>query len=116
MATMNKQITIATNYNNKLSNDAFIHIDLAPSTGIPESVAAATILEIKTKDNSHPPVKCKLVDLCRFPLYQVVNLATWSSHGILASEFIEWFMEKYKSTHITTPLAIYYYQKIKDEN
>ncbi len=106
-----KTIYLQTNYNNKLACDYFIHIDLEPKTGIPESVLENTVFEIRTKDNSHPPVKFKLVDLTRCPLENLTSNVTYQSHGLDWFDFIKWFMEKNSLMDYRARVAIYQYRK-----
>lgn len=101
--------TFETNYNGKLACDSFIHIDVAPKTGVPESVLEKTDVIIFTKDASHTPVPAKLTDLCRLPLYQVSNILTWQSHGITAIEFIN--QQEKLGHNLTSEMAVYFYQK-----
>lgn len=106
-----KVITIDTNFNHKLGCDHMVHVDLAPSKGIPECVAKQTIIEIKTKDNSHPPVQYQLDDLARFPLIKTPAPWTQLSHAMDPGNYIAWFNEKYKNINPTTELAAYFYKK-----
>lgn len=112
---MTKKITILTNYNNKLQCGSFIHIDLAPTQGIPESVLENTEVELHTRDNSHPPVKARLMDICRLELHQLHSLATWQSHGMDHLKFREWITQQNPSLTIASKMCIYYYQKIDNE-
>src|SRR3982750_3970773 len=76
------KITMATDFNKKLSCDCFLHIDLAPRSPLPEREVIQTIIEISTADNSHAPVLVKLLDVCRINLGEVFSLATFASHGM----------------------------------
>lgn len=107
-----KKITIATNFNNKLNCERFIHIAEAPEKGIAEKQLRETVIEINTEDATHPPVKTRLVDLCRFPIYQLTNICTFQSHGMTTNEFVRWFEAKNRNTSPLTEIAIYYYEKI----
>lgn len=101
-----------TNYNKKLGCNYMVHVDLAPSQTIPETVLQNTVIEIRTKDESHPPSRWKLEDLCRLPLNQLTSSITWPSHGQQSFEFAKWFLENNTGTGMQTAVAIYYYRKI----
>lgn len=103
---------LQTNFNNKLACECFTHIDLAPSKGIPESVAASTDILVTTEDNSHAPVTVRLFDMARFPLSQIHSAFTFQSHGMTAQEFTLWLMNARKGVNTETPMAIYFYKKI----
>jgi hypothetical protein len=107
-----KKIIIHTNFNNKLHCQRFIHISEAPEKGIAEKTLRETVIEINTEDASHPPVKTRLVDLCRLPLYQLTDICTFQSHGMTSSEFVRWFETKTKNVSPIHPMAIYYYEKV----
>lgn len=102
--------TFDTNYNGKLACQKFLHIDKAPAQGIPESKLAALEVEISTADGSHPPVKAKVVDIARVPLYLLSNILTWQSHGIVAAELIS--QQEKLGMEATQPMAVYLYQKL----
>lgn len=101
--------TFDTNYNGKLACNNFIDIDVAPAAGISEKKLESLEVMISTADASHPPVKARLTDLCRLPLYQISNIITWQSHGITAQEFIN--LQEAKGHNLTTKMAVYFYQK-----
>ena len=100
-----------TNYNNKLSCDAFVHIDQAPQSSIPERLVKETIIEIYTKDSSHPPVKVKLMDICRISLAQVRDAFTYPSHGLDGYEYYKWYQKEHPEANSDTKLAVYFYKK-----
>lgn len=106
-----RQITWQTNYNNKLSNKVFFHLDVAPATGIAESKMPQQI-EIITKDNSGS-IECYLLYFIRLKMQNVVDTLSLLSHGMPAKEFIE---EKMKDRRINwqTEIALYAYSA--DEN
>lgn len=109
---MNKTIYIPTNYNNKLACDCFVHVDLAPRNPVHESKIENTLVEIRTADNSHPPVTVKLNDLLRLPLSQVAAVFTWPSHGMDKLSFISYIMQHISTVNNETPMAVYFYQKL----
>lgn len=104
-------ITIDTNFNGKMDCQHFIHLDLAPMGRLTEEIADKNLIEIKTKDGSHPPVVCRLVDLARFPLVKTNQAFTMVSHGMMANEFINYTMAKYQNVTPSTEMAIYCYKK-----
>jgi len=105
----------ATNFNNKLACPRFIHIDLAPKSGIPESILEKAEYEIRTEDNSHSPVKVKLDDLCRMSIDKISGLVTWQSHGMTRIEFIDFLINSGKEITGETQLAIYFFKAINNE-
>lgn len=107
-----KILQFKTNYNNKLSCQNFIHIDLAPRQRIPESRLSSTIYEIRCLDGSTEPVRAQLLDLARIPLNNISNVLTWQSHGMLASDFKRWFMQNGKGINQNTEMAIYFYSRM----
>lgn len=114
-ATSVKTIIWETNFNQKLCCDAFIHIDFAPSSSPVRSAVEQTIIEIKTADNSHEPVKVSCYDIIISDLQSICyDMVTMVSHGKPAVEYAKHIMdEKYPGkVSWTTPMAIYYYKKI----
>lgn len=105
-----------TNLNGKLAADHFIHIDLAPAKRIPESVLNGTIIEVKTKDDSHPPILVQVDDLARIPFSQIRNIAsclTWCSHGMHSWDLAEHLKQRHQDITSNTEFAIYFYKKVK---
>lgn len=109
MAT--KVITFRTNYNTKLDCKCFTHVDTAPPGGIPESQLDEMIFEIRTADNSHPPVKTKLVNLLRLPLWKVSDAITYPSHGMNSTDFQE-MMVVSNNADFDKAMAVYFYERI----
>lgn len=109
MAT--KTITLATNFNNKMACKAFVHIGLAPGP-LKISDLENTQIEIRTTDDSHPPILAQLVDLYRTDLDKMPMGLTWQSHGMDAYDFYKWFTQQYKEVTGATAMAVYYYKKI----
>lgn len=106
------KISIPTNYNGKLNCDCFIHIDEAPREGVPESKLKNTVVEIETKDNSHPPVRTVVKDLIRIRLGEITSALTWQSHGLEGYDFAyQKIQENPKLTYYSL-MAVYFYQKI----
>jgi hypothetical protein len=108
---MTKIITLKTNYNTKLECKCFVHIDIAPTDRIPESKLEETVIEIRTADNSHPPVKTKLVNLLRLPLWQVSDAITYPSHGMDSTTFQE-MMVVDNNADFNKAMAVYFYERI----
>lgn len=109
-----KTITIPTNYNGKLACDAFLHIAEAPADLIPESVLQNTDVMVQTADGSHPPVRARLVDLSRTPMYQLSSLVTYASHGMGLHEYQQWVVEQNPRLSIVSKMCVYIYQKINE--
>lgn len=110
--TIRKTIYLATNFNNKLACESFIHIDEAPRERIPEQKLKETIIEIRTNDNSHPPVLVQLIDLLRIPLSDLTTTMTLPSHNMEWFDFAKWKIEQHPKTKTTQPMAVYYYKKV----
>jgi len=108
---LTRTFRIKTNFNNKLACQRFLHIDEAPTNGIPQSVLDKTIYEGITEDNSHPPVKVKLYDLCRLPLEHVSQTMTWQSHGMTVIEYIDFLLAQGKAITGDTAMAVYFFTK-----
>lgn len=111
---MSKTIYLPTNYNNKLACHCFIHIDLAPLGPVIESKIETTPIEIRTSDNSHPPVTVKLNDLLRLPLNDVAAIFTWPSHGMDKLGYISHLLLQKPNINNSTPMAVYFYKKINN--
>lgn len=104
-----------TNFNNKLGCTAMIHIDLAPRNAPTLGQMDSYIFEIRTKDESHPPVLYKLTGLLLFPFEQICWQQSYPSHGMSTMELADFFFERYStkfkwSTHV----AVYFYLKYND--
>jgi hypothetical protein len=109
-----KSIYFKTNYNNKLGCDAFVHIDRAPAEPIPSRMLGGTV-EIRTADNSYPPVKKRIMALTRFRLGETIDCFSIPSHGLDACDFINWWKHENGETE-GAELAIYYYQEALENN
>lgn len=107
-----RTIYLQSNYNNKLACNCFLHIDLAPGNTIPESKFEKLEVEIRTSDNSHPPVLAKLKDILRLPLKDIAAVFTWPSHGLDRFSFISFLLQQNSRINNDTPMAIYYYEKL----
>jgi len=79
-----------------------------------ESILDKTVYKIITEDNSHPPVKVKLEDLCRVILENVSQVMTWQSHGMTRIEFIDLLISQKKNITPQTPMAVYFFEKVYD--
>jgi rRNA processing protein Gar1 len=111
--TMNTRTSrLATNFNNKLCCPFFIHLDVAPAQGIPESVLNETIYTIVTEDDSHPPVKAKLVDLARLELGKVSDVITWQSHGMTTQQYLSYLEERGTEIKSEDKMSVYLFQQI----
>jgi len=103
---------LPTNFNNKLNCPRFIHLDVAPPHGIPETVLSETVYEIITEDNSHAPVKVQLDDLARLELQKVGSIITWQSHGMNMSEYIDYMITQGRDIKPSTMMAVYLFRRI----
>lgn len=106
-------LTLPTNYNHKLGCDRFIHIQVAPSHGIPESVADATAIEIKTADGSHPPIRAKIFDAARVPFRHLPYSWISLSHGMTVDQFQNLVLQAAPGIGPDTEMAVFFYQKIE---
>lgn len=106
------KITWDTNYNNKLQCQAFIHIDLAPTTIPQRDKVEGITIEIATADGSHPTIKAQLLDMLFFKISQCPNAYTLPSHGLTNTDFCHYILNKHKNLSFNSQLAVYYYQKI----
>lgn len=108
-----KHIQFESNFNNKLQNDSFVHISIAPASAVPESKAAEPII-ISVTNQPDIFARVQLVDICRLNFHQLLSIHTLPSHGMLCHEFAEWWCSKHPNCRADTPMAIYYYKKIND--
>lgn len=108
-----KRIILQTNYNGKLGCNRFVHLDLAPATPVPESVVEDTVIIFETKDNSHPPVKTKMIDMARMPLNELRAVFPHLSHGMDISDFVQHLLSIRPETSLTAELGAYFYEKIE---
>jgi hypothetical protein len=77
-----KVITWETNFNNKLGCPAFIHIDLSPVQYPLRQELENRIIEIRTKDNSFPPVQVRVDNIQTVTFQQINDMMAWVSHGL----------------------------------
>lgn len=103
-----RELTIKTNFNKKLDCEIFIHIQSPMNTG----VALTSVFKIKTADNSHEPVKAKIIDSCKLPLAEITSRFTYLSHAMFAEEFKEVVKKADPKVTDDTELAVYFYKKI----
>ena len=106
------KLTLPTNINGKLNCNGMLHIDKEPGMRIGQRQLDAFLIEIHTADNSHPPSRWKLVDMLRLPLYQLSSTITFPSHGMDMFAFAKDFISKNANAGTTTPMAVYFYQRI----
>lgn len=109
-----KTVNLKTNYNNKLSANCFIHVDLAPEQCISETTMADTIFVITCLDGSFPSVRVMMEDLIRFDLKDAATSLTFPSHGKHSDEFKKWIKAKNPNLTDESKLAAYFYKKITD--
>jgi hypothetical protein len=105
-------LTIDTNFNNKMDCPHLIHIDLAPAKMIHESTLEKTVYNLKTIDDSHPPVAVKLKDIARMSLKNIPSAITWVSHGMDSYTFQIWYLNSKKNVSVESELAVYFFERI----
>ena len=103
-----KEITLETNFNNKLDCDRFIHIQPPWPEGIPESM----VIKITTRDKSHVPVKARVFDSIKQKFGQLSAAFIYLSHGMDVNDFKEMISKKAPSVNDETEVAVYFYKKI----
>lgn len=102
-----------TNYNKKMSCDAFVHIDLKGKRIPHRSQLDNLIFRIATKDESHQPVLMTMYDIIFFQLKDLPDQMALPSHGITASELCNFlFIKNYTWLTFETEIACYYYKKL----
>jgi len=114
-----KKILIASDFNQKLVNDFFIHI--APMPPKPTDYNASyyksmlgKMCEIHCEDKSFEPTKCQIVDwLAEYQVRNVPEIFILLSHGRRRAEFQEKFLKDFVNLNQHSPVAIYYFRKIK---
>jgi hypothetical protein len=107
-----RDLKMRTNHNNKLDCREFIHIQLTPPSGIPESVAEKTIFKITTADQSHSPVWAQIHDSARQTVKDLSSTFTRLSHGMELDEFISMLIREKPDINPETELTVYYYRKV----
>jgi hypothetical protein len=109
-----RTIEFETNYNQKLNNNSFVHISLAPFGPVPESKLSESIT-ICVLDTPGLQVTVQLKDICRLKLCQLLSIHTLPSHGLVYDDFIAWWKLKYpKYESDDTPVAVYYYVRLSE--
>lgn len=108
-----KHIQFEKNFNNKLQSDSFVHISLAPATGVTESKAAEPII-ISVTGKPDIFARVQLVDILRLKFHQLLSIHTLPSHGMLCHDFAEWWACKYPNCQADTQIAVYYYKRIPE--
>lgn len=108
-------VTLRTNYNNKLDCLCFCHIDAAPGKPITETDLSTAVFEIRTVDNSHPPVKARLINLLRVPLKGLTDHLTLPSHGMNANEYYDWILSHKPNYDCDSQMAVYFYKREPSE-
>lgn len=106
-----KEIFFDTNFNNKMDCQVFLHISMAPLDFIPESKMGGSV-RIVTRDGSHEPITCKLVDFARVKMNDLVSVDTYASYGLNEFAFKEWWFQKYAHTTLDSEMAIYVYARM----
>jgi hypothetical protein len=105
-----KVITLETNFNNKLGCPAFIHIDLSPVKYPLRQELENRIIEIRTKDNSFPPVQVRVDNIQTVTFQQINDMMAWVSHAKTAMQLADFLFNKYHPDFSwTTEVSIYFY-------
>ena len=108
-SSLMKRIYWQTNFNNKLSCKAFIHIDKAPEGNVPVSSWGCEVT-ICTKDNSHPPVIATLHSMLGGTLETICyDNFTFASHGMDRDSFKQWWLANHPEYEEGKRIAVYYY-------
>lgn len=110
-----KKLSFITNYNNKLYCNKFIHLDFPPPLDIDIDELNKTTFHISTKDNSHPPVTCKLTLISLLDMSKPIPQEfTYTSHAMTEGEFVDFMINRDKDKYFNTQyLAVYHYDKIQ---
>jgi hypothetical protein len=114
------EVNIATNFNNKLNGDYFIHIAPMPPKPSDEKVSVyasmlGRLCEMKCKDMSMEPVKCQIVDwLAEYQVRNIPEIFIILSHGKRRAEFQQEFLQNFRSLNAASNVAIYYFKKLKE--
>ena len=112
------QINIATNFNQKLMNDFFIHIAPMPPKPADEMSYYKSMLgvmcAINTKDSSYQGVKCQIIDwLAEYKVKNVPEIFILLSHGMRRAEFQQRFLDDFRNLNGESQVAIFYFRKIE---
>jgi hypothetical protein len=111
-----KTIKWATNYNEKLKCNAFIHIDFPPTQTLVPRQWENKEFEIEVADASYRNTRVRLIDIitldiCKHPIPEAFTLP---SHGMTQKEFVDYLFEKFPKRMGNTPqLSVYYYKKLE---
>ena len=109
-----KVIQWETNYNNKMHCFSFPHVDLAPKSLPIRSKLESTIIEIRTKDNSHNPIKRVVYDLLIIKVKELNDMMAMMSHDMTASDLIDHLFEIHGNNFsLDASLCIYFYQSVR---
>lgn len=106
-----RKITFETDYNHKLDSDTFVHVTQVMAPSIPESSLVEPI-QLVVLDNPARLMTVKVVDFHRLPLCKLVNAYTLPSHGLYATDFIEWYLNRYPTATPDTTMAVYFFKKV----
>lgn len=102
------------NFNSKLACDCMVHIDIAPRQQISGQVLDATVIEIRTVDESHAPTHWKIESIYNLQLHQLTSVSTLPSHGMESFDFAKWFISNNNGATPQSDVAVYYYRKVKE--
>ena len=88
----------------------FVEVNVAPKSGIPESLLRNTLIVITWEDGSTG--EYALEDLLRCSLHNLPSLATWQSHGMPAFEFVKMMYEQHPGISADAEMGVYFYRKL----
>lgn len=116
-----KVMTWETNYNLKMGCTAFIHLDLHPVKDgklavLPrDSEIERMVVEIRTADQTHPPVVKKLRAIQAVKFHEISEFCILPSHGMTAIEFANFMFAKHRGLTWESMMCIYYYIPLTEE-
>ena len=106
-----KEITLDTNFNQKMDCNVFLHITFAPKKPVPASELQQTLM-ITTGDGSHEPVVAQVMDIARIPLNELIDIDCYASYGLSKQDYIDWWMQKYPGCGIKEEMAVYVFRRV----
>ncbi len=97
------------NLNNCLACDAFIQINIAPASLIPES----SMNKLYYVNHEGQDIYMRLIDILRIDFAEISSLMTLPATGMESHEWRDDWLAKYPDTKADTKMCIYYYKKHK---
>lgn len=105
-----RAINIKNNLNNRLLNDYFSIIHLAPPQLIPESKVEEDF-SFTVEDKSVEPFVATRITLARLKLYELSSVNTYLASGKPRETFIMDFMAEQNLPHDSYDIAIYIFKR-----